>query len=835
MPVQEGELAESGAEPVPPGDEMQTAAQELVDMPGLAAEEEQIPDWMKELGWTQASEQIRAAEAAMPSMEEAGDLEVEGELAPAEIPEWLQEMAPSEIASEAKAEEDVSPWLDELFSSETQIEEEDQRAEFTFAETPSEITDQKGAGLVLGAAAVAAAALGQEDKEPADIEPPQVQAALPEEIIDEAVLADLSAEVAPDWLVEDQEVAFDESLQAPAVTAEEQLEEWMAESTPAEELPVGEISGEFTDWLEEGLELPAEQVGQMAQPELESTDRSLEEGALEKAALGEEALAEMVSEEPPEWMVESETVLVSEAFKEEAVGMEEELPAWLYEDEAALGEPAPSEAAAEESKEPPRWLFEAAVEGEAETTDEGGAETGKETEGMPDWLKAAGAVAGTAGAFEVFEWLGEEEGVEEELSLVSGIEGLELGDTQPTRVKTAAEEPVVDRELEEAFAWLDSMLTPVETKPEVTEPQAPVEEMVETTEPQTLVEEMVEATEPQTPIEEMVEAIEMEAPVEVLPPTPPETPGDEMPIDDDAAFAWLESLAVRQGAQEALLLKPEERREAPPDWLKAAAAVEASDLLLDQIQEKKAEDEATLEQEVEATAMEGIPEEQEEGIETTVPAPPPAPVEETPELPDWLAEPTAGARDETLEWTPPPVARRKYDVNKITLAELERLPGIGFIMAQRVIEYRNTRGPFRKIDDLLNVPEFNALMLEGIRENLYLVTRPELAPATSPTPTRPRPETTSPSLVPSAGLPDEIGKARRYLLDGMLDEALGIYGGLIHSNQHLGLVVEDLKQASNQYPSEFFVLQSLGDAYLRSDQMSEAMQAFIRAEKLLLL
>ena len=37
--------------------------------------------------------------------------------------------------------------------------------------------------------------------------------------------------------------------------------------------------------------------------------------------------------------------------------------------------------------------------------------------------------------------------------------------------------------------------------------------------------------------------------------------------DDEAAFAWLESLAVQQGADEALLLSPEERKEAPPEWV----------------------------------------------------------------------------------------------------------------------------------------------------------------------------------------------------------------------------------------------------------------------------
>jgi competence ComEA-like helix-hairpin-helix protein len=41
--------------------------------------------------------------------------------------------------------------------------------------------------------------------------------------------------------------------------------------------------------------------------------------------------------------------------------------------------------------------------------------------------------------------------------------------------------------------------------------------------------------------------------------------------DEDAAFAWLEGLAVRQGASEALLITPEERLDEPPEWVQKAA------------------------------------------------------------------------------------------------------------------------------------------------------------------------------------------------------------------------------------------------------------------------
>ncbi len=42
---------------------------------------------------------------------------------------------------------------------------------------------------------------------------------------------------------------------------------------------------------------------------------------------------------------------------------------------------------------------------------------------------------------------------------------------------------------------------------------------------------------------------------------------------EDDAFAWLESLAVKQGSTEGLLMKPEERMEQEPDWVKQAKSL----------------------------------------------------------------------------------------------------------------------------------------------------------------------------------------------------------------------------------------------------------------------
>lgn len=45
----------------------------------------------------------------------------------------------------------------------------------------------------------------------------------------------------------------------------------------------------------------------------------------------------------------------------------------------------------------------------------------------------------------------------------------------------------------------------------------------------------------------------------------------------------------------------------------------------------------------------------------------------------------------------------KVNVNTATLDQLEALPGIGPALGQRIIDYRTQHGPFRSVEDLLNV------------------------------------------------------------------------------------------------------------------------------------
>jgi competence protein ComEA len=56
------------------------------------------------------------------------------------------------------------------------------------------------------------------------------------------------------------------------------------------------------------------------------------------------------------------------------------------------------------------------------------------------------------------------------------------------------------------------------------------------------------------------------------------------------------------------------------------------------------------------------------------------------------------------------------NLNTATAAQLDALPGVGASTAQRIVEYRQKNGPFKKIEELMNV--------KGIGEKSFLKLKP---------------------------------------------------------------------------------------------------------------
>lgn len=58
---------------------------------------------------------------------------------------------------------------------------------------------------------------------------------------------------------------------------------------------------------------------------------------------------------------------------------------------------------------------------------------------------------------------------------------------------------------------------------------------------------------------------------------------------------------------------------------------------------------------------------------------------------------------------------QKIDINRAETWLLEALPGIGEVLARRIVDYRNENGPFKRIEDLLKVRGISEGTLEKIR------------------------------------------------------------------------------------------------------------------------
>ncbi len=61
------------------------------------------------------------------------------------------------------------------------------------------------------------------------------------------------------------------------------------------------------------------------------------------------------------------------------------------------------------------------------------------------------------------------------------------------------------------------------------------------------------------------------------------------------------------------------------------------------------------------------------------------------------------------------LAMERINLNTATVEELVRIRGIGDTLARRIVEYRDQHGPFRSVDDLLQVKGIGEKKLEAMR------------------------------------------------------------------------------------------------------------------------
>jgi len=360
--------------------------------------------------------------------------------------------------------------------------------------------------------------------------------------------------------------------------------------------------------------------------------------------------------------------------------------------------------------------------------------------------------------------------------------------------------------------------------------------------------------------------------------------------DQDAAMAWLESLAAKQGAsEEELLTSADDRLEEPPQWVQEEASeVEAAEDEQDEERDMAitaaalagvtagilAEDEEPALEEIETQPTaedtidmpsEWVPEIVEEEVQLTEAAAKPdseeveiepeiIEIEEEPEvieelasaaevdldqvedidttgeIPDWLsglAEEQETAELESLEWTPDmlveeadripapieDVPAEKLDLNTATLAQLEKVPGIGFIVAQNIVNYRAQSGSFNDLEQLGEVEGLSPDMTAELEDYLIVEVVTEVSTIESDLP--------------------ELQAAWKDISENNIDGAVDQYTELINQDMHLDEVVRDLHAAINKYPDNSVLYQTLGDAYMHSNMLQEALDAYNRAEDLI--
>jgi competence protein ComEA len=96
---------------------------------------------------------------------------------------------------------------------------------------------------------------------------------------------------------------------------------------------------------------------------------------------------------------------------------------------------------------------------------------------------------------------------------------------------------------------------------------------------------------------------------------------------------------------------------------------------------------------------------------------------EIPALPDTPTPlPTTGPGTPTATALPPPTTvapatAGKVNINTASAAELDKqLPGIGPVLAGRIVEYRTNNGPFKTLDDLRKVSGLTKSVIDKIKD-----------------------------------------------------------------------------------------------------------------------
>ena len=82
--------------------------------------------------------------------------------------------------------------------------------------------------------------------------------------------------------------------------------------------------------------------------------------------------------------------------------------------------------------------------------------------------------------------------------------------------------------------------------------------------------------------------------------------------------------------------------------------------------------------------------------------------------------------------TAPKLPNGKIDLNKATVEQIGKFPGLNAALAKAMVEFRDKSGPFKKPEDLLNVKGMNKELLNKIKPKMekdMLIVAPPASPS----------------------------------------------------------------------------------------------------------
>ena len=94
----------------------------------------------------------------------------------------------------------------------------------------------------------------------------------------------------------------------------------------------------------------------------------------------------------------------------------------------------------------------------------------------------------------------------------------------------------------------------------------------------------------------------------------------------------------------------------------------------------------------------------------------------------WLLTPRTARGDYEIEAEQPTedaAQLRMVNINTAGVDELDSLPGIGPVLAQRIVDYRTEHGPFRSAEELMQVEGIGRATMESIQDHIITEDRVE--------------------------------------------------------------------------------------------------------------